>query len=284
MTSAADQPQEFHDESGRLLYSIDPHGVVTMYEKDALDNTISTTRGPRDAMKPLIMEVSPPAIEPGKMTVVIFKGVNLVGAKFKTRSQGLKFGRSVPRASTAGVPVEVDPSVKPGVVTIDVSTPLGATSTSLTILEPRADSGTQARRQAPEKAPRPGKPESCPESMIAIPSSTGGFCIDIHQTQEGDWFFVEKACSYHFKRLCWSEEWEQACKQQEKGGISLQSLLGQWEWTRTSEYAVTEDPATGRVPTENGDWLAVIRDKENCISKDKKDPWLGGSLPGRCCK
>ncbi len=283
--TAADKPQDFYDEVGRLLYSIDAQGVVSMFETDALDNTLSVTRGTRESLQPRITEISPPSIETGKITVVTLKGRNLVGAKFSSNTPGIKFGGSAPRAASAGVPFEVDSSVNLGPVTIEVATPIGSTKVTLTVIEPQIDLAALARKKEPEyREPSAGKPEACPEGMIPMGSKTGGFCVDLHETQAGDWVEVEKMCSYKFKRLCWAEEWEQACKENEKSGLGLQNLLGEWEWTRNSEYAAAGEEGSGGVVTENEDWLAVVRGKKNCASKGRKDPWLSGTRPGRCCR
>ena len=280
---AVAQPSEYYDEVGRLLYSIDAHGVVSMFETDALDNTVSVTRGTREALKPRITEISPSSLQTGKLTVVMFKGANLVGAKFSSKVPGIKFGGSAPRAVSAGVPIEVDQAVPLGPLTVEVTTPIGKTDATLTVVEPQIDLAALARKKEPEyRELPPGKPESCPEGMVAIGSSTGGFCVDINETSPGDWVEVEKACSYKFKRLCWSEEWEQACKVRE--AVGLRNILGEWEWTRTSEYAAAGEQGSGGIVTENEDWLAVVRGKQACLSKDRKDPWTGGVRPGRCCK
>ena len=282
---AAEKPEDFYDEVGRLLYSIDAQGVVSMFETDALDNTLSVTRGTRDSMQPRITEVSPPSIETGKITIVTLKGRNLVGAKFSSNTKGIKFGGSAPRAASAGVPIEVDGSVKLGPVTIELATPIGKTSVSLTVIEPQIDLAALARKKEPEYREFPaGQPESCPEGMISVGSSKGGFCVDINETQTGDWVEVEKMCSYKFKRLCWAEEWDLACKENQKSSLGLQNLFGEWEWTRNSEYAAAGELGSGGVVTENEDWLAVVRGKKDCASKDRRDPWLGGTRPGRCCK
>jgi hypothetical protein len=283
---AAEKPEDFYDELGRLLYSIDAQGVVSMFETDALDNTLSVTRGTRESMQPRITEVMPPSIEIGKITVITLKGRNLVGTKFSSKVPGIKFGGGAPRATSVGVPIEVDRSVKLGPVTIDLTTPLGKTAVSLTVIEPQIDLAALARKKEPEYREFPaGKPESCPEGMISVGSSKGGFCVDINQTQSGDWVSVEKMCSYKFKRLCWAEEWDLACKENQKSDLGLRNLFGEWEWTRTSEYAAAGVLGSGGLDgTENEDWLAVVRGKEDCASKGRKDPWLSGTRPGRCCK
>jgi hypothetical protein len=269
------------------MYSIDAEGIVSMFETSALDTTLSVTRGTRETIKPRITEVSPSAIQTGTTTVVYFKGANLVGAKFSTKQNGIKFGGTAPKATSVGVPIEVDQNVPLGPVTIEVSTPIGAAAATLSVIEPQIDLAALARKREPAyKEPPPGKPESCPEGMVPIGSSIvglGGFCIDINETRRGDWVEVEKMCSYNFKRLCWAEEWELACKEQQKTNLGLQNLLGEWEWTRNSETV----PAGGlgaEVMTENMDWMAVVRGKKDCASMGIKDPWLSGTRSGRCCK
>ena len=94
----------------------------------------------------------------------------------------------------------------------------------------------------------------------------------------------KKECSFNFKRLCWAEEWELACKEDQKSGLGLKNILGGWEWTRTSVYVVPGEQVGGKGAADNEDWLAIIRGKESCSSLDKKDPGGGGIRPGRCCK
>lgn len=282
---AAEKPEDFYDEVGRLLYSIDAQGVVAMFETDALDNTLSVTRGTRESLQPRVTEVMPPSIEAGKITVVTLKGKNLVGAKLSTKTPGIRFGGSAPRAASVGVPLDVEGSVKLGPLTIDVTTPIGKTSVSLTVIEPQIDLAALARKKEPEYRELPaGKPESCPEGMLSVAGSKGGFCIDINETKSGDWVEVERMCSYKFKRLCWAEEWELACKENQKSALGLQNLFGEWEWTRNSEYASAGLEGSGGIMTDNEDWLAVVRGKEDCASKSRKDPWLSGTRSGRCCK
>jgi hypothetical protein len=285
--SAAEKPQDFYDEVGRLMYSIDAEGIVSMFETDALDNTLSVTRGTRETMKPRITEVDPPAIQAGKTMVVFFHGANLVGAKFSTKQNGIKFGGAAPKATSVGVPIEVDQNVPLGPVIIDVSTPIGAATATLSVIEPQIDFAALARKREPAyKEPPPGRPESCPEGMIPIGSSIvgfGGFCIDINETRKADWVEVEKMCSNNFKRLCWAEEWELACKEQQRGDLGLRNLLGEWEWTRNSD-TVPSGGLGAEVMTENADWVAIVRGQKDCASRGVKDPWLSGARPGRCCK
>jgi hypothetical protein len=283
--SAAQGPQEYYDDVGRLLYSIDAEGTVAMFETDALDNTVSVTRGTREGMNPRITEIIPQSVETGKVTVVTFKGANLIGAKFSSAAPGVRIGGAAPRARSVGVPIEVESSVPLGPLIIELATPIGKASATLNVIEPQIDLAAAARKKEPEYRELPaGKPESCPEGMIPIPGATGGFCVDLGETQAGDWVTVEKFCATNFKRLCWSEEWEQACKENQRHSLGLQNMLGEWEWTRSSEYAAAGELGSGGLVTENEDWLAVVRGKKDCATKDRRDPWIGGNRPGRCCK
>ena len=283
--SSAVAAQDFYDEVGRLLYSIDPEGNVAMFETDALDNTLSVSRGTRESMRPSISEVTPPTIQSGKTTVVIFKGANLVGAKFSTKTAGVRFGGAAPRARSVGVPIEVESSVDLGPLTVELSTPIGTTDVVLTVTEPKVEFATTTEKNEAKPRELPtGKPESCPKEMVAISGPNGGFCIDLAETRSEDWVEVEKVCSNNLKRLCWSEEWEHACTQNQRSALGVQNMIGEWEWTRTSEYAAAGELGSGGVVTENEDWLAVVRGKKECGSKDRRDPWTGGKRPGRCCK
>jgi YD repeat-containing protein len=283
--SAALEPKDYYDDVGRLLYSIDAEGTVSMFETDALDNTVSVTRGDHETMKPRVTEVVPPTIETGKTSVLVFKGSNLIGAKLSTATPGVRFGVTAPRARSVGVPVDVEIGVPLGPVVVELATPIGKSTATLTVTEPTVDLAAATQKKEPEYIELPaGKPESCPDGMIPIAGASGGFCVDIQETQAGDWVAVEKLCANNFKRLCWSEEWEQACKQDQRHSLGLQALLGEWEWTRSSEYAAAGELASGGLVTENQDWLAVVRGKKDCATKDRKDPWVGGNRPGRCCK
>jgi hypothetical protein len=283
--SSAIAAQDFYDEVGRLLYSIDPEGNVAMFETNALDNTLSVSRGTRESMRPSISEVTPPTIQSGKTTVVIFKGANLVGAKFSTKTPGIRFGGAAPRARSVGVPIEVESSVDLGPLTVELSTPIGTTDVVLTVTEPKVEFATTTEKSEAKPRELPtGKPESCPKEMVAISGPNGGFCIDLAETRSDDWVEVEKVCSNNLKRLCWSEEWERACTQNQRSTLGVKNMIGEWEWTRTSEYAAAGELGSGGVVTENEDWLAVVRGKKECGSKDRRDPWTGGKRPGRCCK
>jgi hypothetical protein len=277
--------ETFKDDAGRVTFIIDDDGTVSMFETDALDNTTFVAQGSRESMKPFITEVFPTAVEAGKMSVVIFKGSNLVGAKFRTRTPGVRFAGSAPRAVSAGVFLMVEPTVQPGPLTVELETPIGSTSATITVTERRAGAADLAAKEAVQpKVSAAGKPESCPAGMVAVANAGGGFCIDIGRTPAGDWFHVEKACSYEHKRLCWAEEWELACKENQKSGLGLQNLLGEWEWTRNSEYAATGVPRGEGLAPSNEDWRAVVRGLRDCESVDRKDPWTGGMRAGRCCK
>jgi hypothetical protein len=239
-------------------------------------------------MKPRITEAAPTEIQAGKTTIVHFKGANLVGAKFSSKQTGIKFGGVAPRAVSVGVPIEVEQNVPLGPVTVEVATPIGTTTMTLKVIEPQIDiASSQGRKREPVyKEPSLGKPASCPEGMIPIGSSIvglGGFCIDINETRRGDWVEVEKMCSNNFKRLCWANEWELACKEQQMKGLGMRNLLGEWEWTRNSE-TVPSGGVGAEVMTENADWMAIVRGQKDCASKDVKSPWLSGTRPGRCCK
>src|SRR2546425_10389054 len=79
--SPATAVQNFTDEAGQLLYSIDDQGIVSMFENSpGTDVTLSVTRGTRDQMQPQVTEVIPEAVPAGSFTVLKIPGKNLGGA------------------------------------------------------------------------------------------------------------------------------------------------------------------------------------------------------------
>ena len=46
----AEAKESFHDEAGRVIYTIDDDGIVSMFENSPTDLTLSVTRGTREKM------------------------------------------------------------------------------------------------------------------------------------------------------------------------------------------------------------------------------------------
>ncbi len=85
--------ETFNDEAGRLIYSIDDDGVVSMFESSpGIDFTLSVTRGTRAEMQPKVTEVSPDTISAGTSPLLKIKGKNLVGATVKWSGSGIEMG------------------------------------------------------------------------------------------------------------------------------------------------------------------------------------------------
>src|SRR2546428_13563128 len=84
--SPATAVQNFTDEAGQLLYSIDDNGIVSMFENSpGTDVTLSVTRGTRDQMQPQVTEVIPEAVPAGSFNVLKLRGKKLLGATGKLR-------------------------------------------------------------------------------------------------------------------------------------------------------------------------------------------------------
>src|SRR2546425_11921199 len=91
--SPATAVQNFTDEAGQLLYSIDDDGLVSMFESSpGTDVTLSVTRGTRDQMQPQVTDIMPKIVPAGTFTVLKIVGRNLVGAKAKTNVAGIDVG------------------------------------------------------------------------------------------------------------------------------------------------------------------------------------------------
>src|SRR5947209_11275790 len=84
--------ESYKDEAGRVLYTIDDDGIISMFENSPTDLTISVTRGTLEQMQPQITEVSPDAIPAGAPAVLRLKGKNLVGATVKMSVAEIEVG------------------------------------------------------------------------------------------------------------------------------------------------------------------------------------------------
>jgi len=59
--------ESYKDEAGRIIYTIDDNGIVSMFENSPTDLTISVTRGTREEMQPQVAEINPDeGEEPGR--------------------------------------------------------------------------------------------------------------------------------------------------------------------------------------------------------------------------
>ena len=126
----------FKDEVGRLIYSIDDDGVVSMFESSpGIDVTLSVTRGTREQMQPQVTEVQPASVSAGTSHLLKLKGKNLVGATVKVSRLGIEMGPYAGKPTSIEIPIRVAPNVAPGEVHVQVTTPIGSTQASLKITE-----------------------------------------------------------------------------------------------------------------------------------------------------
>jgi hypothetical protein len=274
----------FQDEVGRLIYSIDDDGVVSMFESSpGIDFTLSVTRGTRAEMQPKVTEVSPDTISAGTSPLLKIKGKNLVGATVKWSSPGIEMGSHATKPTMLEIPLRVSPNVQPGDVAFQVTTPIGSTKASLKITEMQIGSNnhTPARREIDKRQTIPiTAPSSCPAGMIGVAAESGGFCIEIERSLSGDIRKAEKACAMAGKRLCQAHEWQHACEQARSGGLALKSIIGDWEWT--GSYAKRDVGAPNTDPSE--DLTSVLLGKSDCQTPYPYPSWRPGPFPGRCCK
>ncbi len=118
--------QNFTDEAGQLLYTIDDNGIVSMFENSpGTDVTLSVTRGTREQMQPQVTEVIPEAVPAGSFTVLKLRGKNLVGATVKLSVPTIEVKPYVGKPKELDVPLQVPLDLPPGEVTIEVTTPIG---------------------------------------------------------------------------------------------------------------------------------------------------------------
>lgn len=276
--------QEITDEAGRVIYTIDDDGMVSMFESSpGIDITLSVTRGTREQMQPQITGVIPASVAAGTSHMLKLKGKNLVGSTVKVSLSGIETGPYAGKTTSIEIPIRVAPNVAPGEVLIHVETPIGSTTASLRITEMQIGSSSNApsRRESERRQTIPtAAPSSCPEGMIGVAADSGGFCIELDRSLSGDIRKAEKACAQGGKRLCQANEWQRACEQARNGRISIKNMGGDWEWT--GSYAKFDVQV--QTADLSDDLKSVLLGKTDCQTPYLYSSWRSGPFSGRCCK
>ena len=290
--SPAAAVQNFTDEAGQLLYTIDDSGIVSMFENSpGTDVTLSVTRGTREQMQPKVTEVIPEAVPAGSFTVLKLRGRNLVGATVKLSVPSIEVKPYVGKPKELDVPIQVPLDLSPGEVTIEVTTPIGRTIARFKTTEVQlGGSGTR-----PDVITHPGMgygadegartipttaPVSCPAGMVGVPSEGGGFCIEPDRTLIGSFRKAEQTCAQADRRLCRLSELRAACELAQAGRLPLKNIIGEWEWTSTFEILVDYSTFTEGA----GDVRYFLLGKADCQTKHAAFETDTRPYAGRCCK
>ena len=268
--------ETFKDEAGRVIYTIDDEGMVSMFESSPTDITLSVTRGTREQMQPSLTEVIPNSVPAGNSATLKLRGKNLVGAKVKLSVPEIELGTYLSSPQIVEVPIHIPANVAPGEVLITVATPIGSANSGLTITELQLSGSLSKRRDDPKPIITTGAPSSCPEGMIGVSAERGGFCIEIDQTFSGDLRKAEKTCAITGKRLCAKSEWRQACEQAQQGRIPLKNMIGDWEWTGSQVFK--------EVVGNTMDLRFILVGESDCTAERQYQPWRSEVISGRCCK
>ncbi|HZC68692.1 MAG TPA: hypothetical protein VE201_08755 [Nitrospirales bacterium] len=275
--------EAYKDEAGRVIYTLDDDGIVSMFENSPTDLTISVTRGTREQMQPQITEVSPDGIPAGAPAVLRLKGKNLIGATVKMSVAEIEVGAYAGKPKALDLPIRVPATVLPGEVTLEVTTPIGSTKTSFKIKEFQiGGTGPSKRDDGAAQKLTTAAPTSCPPGMVGVGAERGGFCIEIDKTFSGDLRKAEKACAIAGKRLCSASEWQIACKEASAGIIPVKNMIGDWEWTGTQGIKAVEGQAADFSNT--GTLMSVLLGKSDCKTVRDYEVWRTESIAGRCCK
>ena len=284
--------QNFTDEAGQLLYSIDDNGIVSMFENSpGTDVTLSVTRGTREQMQPVVTEIIPEAVPAGSFTVLKLRGKNLVGATVKLSVPSIEVKAYTGKPKELDIPLQVPLDLPPGEVTIEVATPIGRTTARFKTTEvqlggsgPRPDVIThpsmgygadEGARSIPTTAP-----VSCPAGMMGVPSEGGGFCIEPDRTFIGSFRKADQACAKAERRLCRLPELRAACVLAQAGHLPLKNMIGEWEWTSTFEIVVDYSTYTEGA----GDVRYFLLGKADCQTKHAAFETDARTYAGRCCK
>jgi hypothetical protein len=291
--SPAAAVQNFTDEAGQLLYSIDDNGIVSMFENSpGTDVTLSVTRGTREQMQPQVTEVTPETVPAGSFTVLKLRGKNLVGATVKLSVPSIEVKPYVGKPKELDVPLQVPLDLPPGEVTIEVKTPIGRTTARFKttdvqlggMLGPRPDVIThpsmgygadEGARSIPTTAP-----STCPQGMVGVGAVGGGFCIEVDRTVNAVFRKAEQACAMQDRRLCRLPELKAACEQAVAGKLPLKNMVGAWEWTSTYEIEVDYEKYTEGA----GNTKYFLLGKSDCQTKHTAYEVDTRSYAGRCCK
>ena len=274
--------ETIRDEAGRVIYTIDDGGIVSMFENSPTDLTISVTRGTREEMKPQVSEVVPESVPAGASTVLKLKGKNLVGASVKLSEPGIEVSPYVGKPKSLDLPIRVPANVAPGDVFLEVTTHIGSVKAHFRVTDFQIGGGFVKRDSAAKQAIPMTAPTSCPEGMVGVAAERGGFCIEIDQTFSGDIRKAEKTCAAGGKRLCTASEWRTACEAATAGKLQLKNMIGDWEWTGTLAIKEVTGQATDYGAT--GDLNAVLMGLSDCKTNRDYQTWRTETIAGRCCK
>jgi hypothetical protein len=266
--------QAFRDEVGRVIYTLDDDGTVTMYEKGPGDQTISMSTGTREQMQPQVTGVSPDKVTSGTFIILKISGKNLVGAKAKFSVPDIDLNPYSAKPDSLELPIRIAATVPAGEVMVELTTPVGTARTSFKISDLQFGGFGSAR---PEKQTfTTSAPSSCPEGMIGVAYEQGGFCIEVDRSFTSDYRNAEKACGVKGRRLCQASEWQLACEQGMAGKLPVENMTGQGEWTGSWES--TDSPVGDSV------LHSVVLGKDDCRTKLTISAGKPGSFAGRCCK
>jgi hypothetical protein len=273
--------QTFKDDAGRIIYTVDDDGTVSMFENSPTDLTMSVTRGSREQMQPRITEVLPESVQSGTSAVLRLKGKNLVGAQVKVGASGVDIGAYSAKPRSLDIPIMLSSDVRPGPLALTISTPIGHTQLTLKVVEPQIG-GNPKPESSGDKKIMTTAPSSCPEGMVGVSAELGGFCIEIDRSFTGDYTAAEKACAKAGRRLCSALEWQHACEQSKALALPLKNMTGAWEWTGSWDpYQYDPDLfAMDLTP----DIKNFLMGKEDCQKKLSSPRWRAQVFPGRCCK
>jgi hypothetical protein len=267
--------QTLKDDAGRVIYSIDDDGTVTMYEKSTGDQTISMATGTREQMQPQVTEISPDKISSGSFTILKIRGRNLVGATVKFSVPGIEVNPYMARPDSLDLPIRVPTTVPGGDVVVELTTPIGSTKTSFKLSDMQFGGFGSSRKE--KQTFTTSAPSSCPEGMIGVSYELGGFCIEVDRTITGGFRKAERACGAKGRRLCQAPEWQQACEQTKAGKLAVKNMSDEWEWS--SSWESMDSPVNESIPLQ-----AIVVGKTDCAAKQAISSENVHSMQGRCCK
>jgi len=110
-----------------------------------------------------------------------------------------------------------------------------------------------------------GVPAACPEGFTAINSM---YCIETDESEaDSTWFDAVAECGDKNARLCETYEWYYACDLTDRGDISLDNMVGNWELIGDFTNDMGKPEIMGQTGCSDIDSLSVDINQETALHR-----------------
>ncbi|MBI4689686.1 MAG: RHS repeat protein [Nitrospirae bacterium] len=131
---SADTASYIYDDLGRLIKVVSGTGEVAIYNYDEVGNLVSISSEQTEASPPVLNSISPDVIFVGRTLVVTIAGENLSAAQTITSdNSGVSIKRFSVTDTSITATLKISPEASLGQTNLNIKTPYGSASISLTI-------------------------------------------------------------------------------------------------------------------------------------------------------